>query len=44
MFSLNIHGLNLWKIEKGNTVINTFIKILSECSRKPNKLWADEGK
>ena len=27
-----------------NTVLNAFIEIINECSRKPNKLWVDQGR
>ena len=43
MFSLNMHGLNLYKIKKGKTILNTFIKIVNEPNRKPIKLWVDQG-
>ena len=42
MFSLNMHGLKLWKI-KGKTVLNPFTEIVNESNRKPNKLWDDQG-
>ena len=29
------------KIEKGKTVLNSFIEIVSESYRKSNKLWVD---
>ena len=32
------------KIEKGKTVLNGFIEIVSEFYRKPNKLWVDQGR
>ena len=38
VLSLNMHGLNLWKI-KGKTVLNVFIEIVNESDHKPNKLW-----
>ena len=44
MFLLNMHGLNYWKIKKGKTVINAFIKIVNEFNRKLNKLWIDQGR
>ena len=30
--------------KKGKTVLNTFIKIVNESNRKPNKLWVDQGR
>ena len=44
MFSLNAHGLNLWKIKKGKTVLIAFMKIVNESNRKPNKLWVNQGR
>ena len=32
------------KDKKGKTVLNTFIKIVNESNRKPNKLWVDQGR
>ena len=32
------------KGKKDKTVLNTFIEILSESNRKPNKLWVDQGR
>ena len=43
MFSLNIHGLNLFKYEKAKAVLNALIKIVNESNRKPNKLQVDQG-
>ena len=43
MFSLNTHGLNLWKIKKGKTVLNAIIEIVNESNHKPNKLWVEQG-
>ena len=42
MSSLNMYGLNLWKIKKGKTVFNAFIEIVNESNRKPNELWVDQ--
>ena len=42
MFSLDIHGLNLLKIKKGETVFNAFIKEVNKSNRKPSKLWVDQ--
>ena len=44
MFSLNTHGLDLWKIKKGKTVLNAFMEIVNESDRKPNKFWVDQGR
>ena len=44
MFSLDMHGLNLLKIKKGETVYNAFIKVVNESNRKPSKLWVDQGR
>ena len=32
------------KDKKGKTVLNAFIEIVNESSRKPNKLWVDQGR
>ena len=32
------------KDKKGKTVLNAFIEIVNEPNRKPNKLWADQGR
>ena len=32
------------KNKKGKTVLNAFIKTVSESNRKPNKLWIDQGR
>ena len=44
MFSLNTHGLKLWKIKKVKKVLNGFIEIINESNRKPSKLWVDQGR
>ena len=31
------------KDKKGTSVVNAFKKILSDSSRKPNKIWVDQG-
>ena len=31
------------KDKKGITITNAFQKILTECNRKPNKIWEDKG-
>ena len=33
-----------WKIEKGKSVLNSFIEIVNESSCKSNKLWVDQGR
>ena len=38
IFSLNMHGLNFYKIKKVKTVVNAFIEILHESNRKLSKL------
>ena len=42
MFSLNLHGLNLWKRKKGKTVLNAFIEIVNKSNRKTNRLRVDQ--
>ena len=32
------------KDKKGKTVLNSFIEIVNESNRKPNKLWVDQGR
>ena len=32
------------KDKKSKTVLNTFIEMLNESNRKPNKLWTDQGR
>ena len=32
------------KDKKGKIVLNAFIEIVNESNRKPNKLWADQGR
>ena len=32
------------KDNKGKTVLITFIEIVNESNRKPNKLWVDQGR
>ena len=44
MFLSNMLGLNLWKIKKGKTVFNGFIKIVNESNRNTNESWVDQGK
>ena len=31
------------KDEKGITIVNAFLKTLSDSKRKPNKIWVDKG-
>ena len=31
-------------MKKVKTVLNAFIEIVNESNRKPNKLWADQGR
>ena len=42
IFLVNMLGLLLWKIKKGITIINAFLKNLKESNRKPNKIWVDK--
>ena len=44
MFSLNIHRLKFKTDKTGKAVLNTFIEIVNESNRKPNKLWVDQGR
>ena len=44
MFSINMHGLNLWKKRKGKAVLNAFIEIINESNRKSNRLLVDQGR
>ena len=32
------------KNKKSKTILNAFIEIVNESSRKPNKLWVDQGR
>ena len=43
MFSVNIHGVFLWKTKRVLTITKAFQKILDESSCKPNKIWVDKG-
>ena len=36
--------LSLWLIRKAKTVFDAFVKIGNVSNRKPNELWADQGK
>ena len=42
-FSLTMHESNLWKI-KSKAVLHSFIEIINESKRKPNKSWVDQEK
>ena len=44
MFSTNISGGKSLKDKNVKTVLNAFIEIVNESNRKPNKLWADQGR
>ena len=37
-----MHGLFLWKIKKGISIVNVFQKILNDSAEKPKKLWIEE--
>ena len=43
IFSLNTHGLFLWKTKKCITITNSFQKILDESNSKVNKIRVDKG-
>ena len=43
MVLLNMHGLNLGRMEKLNQILIGF-GIANESKRKPNKLWVDQGR
>ena len=43
IFLVNMHRLFLYKIKKGLTIVNTFQKILGNSTRKPHKIWVDQG-
>ena len=40
---LNMLGSFLLKDKKGTSIVNAFKKILSDSTRKPNKIWVDQG-
>ena len=42
VFSVNMHGLFLWKIKKVIKITNAFQEILDESNHKPNKIWVDK--
>ena len=44
MFPLNIAWGKPLRDKKGKTVLNAFVKIVSESNCKPNKLWVDQAK
>ena len=39
-----MHGSELPKDKKRETVLNAFIEIVSKTNSKPNKLWVDQGR
>ena len=43
IFSVNIHGLFLWKIKEVLLLLMAFQKILDESNGKPNKIWVDKA-
>ena len=43
VFSLNTHGLLLWKVRESITITNAFQKIFKESNCKPNKIWEEKG-
>ena len=38
-----MHGLFLWKIEKGTRITNSFQKIVGKSNRNPKKILVDKG-
>ena len=44
IFSINTHGLFLWKIKKGIRVANAFQKNIDESNRKQNKICVEFSK
>ena len=43
IFSVNAHGLFIWKIKTGITITNASQKVLDEYNCKPKKLWSEKG-
>ena len=47
LWLIGIYSKYAWVIPlkdtKGNTITNTFQKLLDESKRKPNKIWVDKG-
>ena len=43
IFSVNMHGLFLWKIKKGITITDAFQNILDESNRESKEMWVDKG-
>ena len=43
IFSVNTHGLFLWKIKRCITITNVFWKLLDESGRKLNKILIDKS-
>ena len=47
MCVIDIFGKHAWvfplKDKKGVSIVDTFLKILKESNRKPNKIWVDKG-
>ena len=39
-----MHGINLWVIKIGKTVLDYFIKVVNQSNHKPNKLWVYQGR
>ena len=35
--------INPLKDKKGVSIVDTFLKILDDSNRKPNKIWVDKG-
>ena len=44
MFTADVYILSLWLIRKAKTVFDAFVEIGNVSNRKPNELWADQGK
>ena len=43
IFSVNAHGLFIWKIKTGITITNAFQKVLDKYNCKSKKLWSEKG-
>ena len=42
-YLVDMPGLFLRKIKKGESIVDGFEKILDDSTRKPNKIWVDHG-
>ena len=47
LYVIDIFGKYAWinplKDKKGVSIVDTFLKILDDSNRKPNKIWVDKG-